>query len=101
MTAMSYGNDIRTWRIDRTGCVMSCGRFEGTVDEVVAHAVKEHEPGRGYTTHVRDADGNTIVELYSNGAPQFGETVRDMYAVLLTVPRACGERPRYKVYKAL
>lgn len=101
MATTNYGNDIRTWSIDRTGRVMSYSRFEGTVDEVVAHAVKEHEPGCGYTTHVRDTDGNIVVELYSNGAPQFGEAVRDMYAVLLTVPRIRGERPRYKVYKAL
>ena len=95
------GDEVRKWRIETTGRRTSSGVLETTLDDIVSQAVDRHELGCGYTTQVRDEDGTLIVELYSNGGPQLGAEVRDLYAILATIPTRRGERRRYRVFKAL
>ena len=95
------GDEVRRWRIETTGRRTSSGVLETTLDDIVSQAVDKHEPGRGYTTKVRDEDGSLIVELCSNGTPQLGDPVRNLYAILLTTPTRRGERRRYRAFKAL
>lgn len=108
MSQQTYGADeIRIWNISHSGCggsVISFGRREGTLDEMLSEIVNGHEDGKGYTSRLEDSEGNVIIELYSNGAPQLCEAIRDDYVVLSSVVRNAGSvwgHRRWRIFKAI
>lgn len=104
MSNKTYDTEIRNWKVTRSGTVTSFGRIDGTLDEALAKVVGEHEDGKGYTTRLIDSDGDTVIELYSNGTPQLSHEIRDDYVVLSSVSRngdSVWGRRRWRIFKAL